>query len=90
MRRYVTTPAGALGAICVVLLLALSTVLWRWDVADSRRDARTACMIGESVQPWVGLRETFKAPPGDPVARAKALDAINAGIDRAENLDAYC
>lgn len=90
MRRYLQTATGALGLITFMLLLALGITLVAFATAGHTADKKFQCMIKESVQPWVGLKESFSAPPGDTVARAKALKAINRGISRAENLDRFC
>lgn len=97
MRKYVSTPSGRLGIITLALLgLLLAVVLlwWRADIgrdnADRDRDERLECISRQLAQPWIGLRESFSAPPGDAAARARALQAIERGIAGLEKLDKHC
>jgi len=86
----VRTPSGLLGLISFALLLIMATggYFFATNFADSQN--RTECIARELAGPWVGLRESFSAPPGDAVARQRALDAIVKGIDRLEHLDEHC
>lgn len=82
----------ALGIAAMLFLLALIGVWAGWTklVHVDRTSTSTECIARQLAAPWVGLRESFSAPPGDPVARAAALKAIKHGIAQLRNLERYC
>lgn len=90
MRDHFRTPAGVLGVSTLLAVTGFSIANIYIAVDSSNKADQTQCVARELAKPWVGLRESFKAPPGDPTARAKALEKIEAGIARLENLDRYC
>lgn len=90
MKRLVRTPSGLLGLITLILLIAFATVSLFWLHSSSDTGKRTECIARQLAQPWIGLKESFAAPPGDTAARQRALDAIERGITRLEHLDKHC
>lgn len=86
MRSYVRSPAGILGAATLVAVAAVGAIA----VKSVDEAQQSACIARQLAQPWVGFKETFSAPAGDPEARARALKAITRGIERVEHLDRYC
>lgn len=90
MRRYVRTPSGLLGIITLTLIVAFSVTILVFLTKLSESQRRTECVARELAQPWIGLKKTFGATPGDPAAREEALKAITRGINRLENVDRYC
>lgn len=90
MKRYVRTPSGLLGLITLALVVAFSVSILFALRTVNEATQRTECIAKELAVPWVGLKESFNAPPGDPAARARALAAISKGIVRLEHLDQHC
>ena len=88
--KFARTPSGILGMLTLVLLVAFSSATLLYVRANKAAADRTECIARELAQPWVGLKETFAAPPGDTEARARALEAVTRGISRLESLNEHC